>query len=139
MAVPHSVRTSHYNKCSCKLPVLAVFIRKSGGIKCLSDLLVYVSVIAPLEPGLPSPDIQSKEQRTVVYRDSGVQKFRLFAIFQMDDGQRTLSQRFAMVFTQVDVIHIVIIQDKSCAVLMDLRLKFHLCRDCRIYRGQFSG
>lgn len=121
-----------------ELTVFAVFIGESGGIEDASDLLIIFSVVAPLEPGFSSFDVEAKVDRFVLYRDPGVQKFCLDAIFQMDDGQCALSESFTVIFAEVDVVHVIIIQDQTRTVLMYFRHKFHLCSDSCVNTGQFS-
>lgn len=121
-----------------ELTVFAVFIGESGGIEDASDLLIIFSVVAPLEPGFSSFDVEAKVDRFVLYRDPGVQEFCLGAIFQMDDGQCTLSKSFTVIFAEVDVVHVIVIQDQAGTVLMDFRHEFHLCGDPYVNTGQFS-
>ena len=118
--------------------IFAVFIGESGGIEDASDLLIIFAVVAPLKPGFSSFDIETKIDRLVLYRDPGVQEFCLGAIFQMDDGQCTLSKSFTVIFAEVDVVHVIVIQDQARTVLMYFRHKFHLCSDPCVNTGQFS-
>ena len=138
MLMQHSVRTGQSYKGSCKLTVFAVFIREFCCIKWSADFHKLLSVIAPLEPGLSPLNIQPQIDRHILYRNTSIQKFCLGSIFQMDDGKCTLSQCLAVIFTKVDVVHVVIIHDQSGAVLMGFRLEFHFgCHPC-IDAGQLS-
>ena len=60
-----------------ELTVFAVFIGESGGIEDASDLLIIFSVVAPLEPGFSSFDVEAKVDRFVllVFKNSVLTPF----------------------------------------------------------------
>ena len=123
---------------SCKFSVLAVFIRKSCSIKDTPDLLIFFSVVTPLKPCFSAFNIKSEIDWFILYRNSGIQKFRFLAIFQMNDRQGTLSQCFTVILAEINIIHIIIIQDQACTVLMHFRSKLHFCCNTCINTGKLS-
>ena len=56
----------------------------------------------------------------------------------MNDRQRALSECFTVIFAEIDIIHVIVVQDQSGAVLVDFRYEFHLCCNPCINTGQFS-
>ena len=56
----------------------------------------------------------------------------------MNDRQCTLPQSFAVIFTKVNIIHVIVVQDQARTVLMNFRHKFHLCGNPCVNAGQFS-
>ena len=93
---------------------------------------IKVGIMLPVIPSVklwmfPS-DLQPEIDRHIIHCLSRIDKLRFHTIFQSDNGYRTLSQGFTVIFPQINIIHIVIINDESCRMLMYLRHKFHLRR-----------
>ena len=132
MSVEHSVRAGQSRHGSGKFPVLTVFIRKVGSMEYPADFLICGTVIAPFKPGFPPIHVQPQVDRHILHRGSGIHVFRLHSVFQTYHRQGTLSQGLAVILSQIDIIHIVIIEDQTCAVLIDLRLKLHFRCDAHM-------
>ena len=137
MPVSHPVCTGKSHHGSGKFSIAAVFIRKPGSVKGAPDLLVTFIVVTPLKPGLPALNEKPQINRYIIHGDTCVQKFGLLPVFQMNNGYCALSQGFAVIFSKVNIIHVVVIKNQPGAVLMDFGNKFHLCGNPRIDAGQF--
>ena len=138
LLMPHLVGTGDADHRPGEFAVFTVFIGVFCSIEDHADAAIALSVIAPLEPGSSSPDIEPQIDGHILHRDTGVEEFHLLPVLHLQDRQGALSERFAVVFAQVDIIHIVVIQNQSGAVLMHLRPKFHLRRDARVNAGQLA-
>ena len=86
MGMFYTVRTGYACHGSGELPVSAVLVGKPRGIKDAPDFLIFLSVIAPFKPGLSALYVQPQVNRPVLHRYPGVEEFRLYSVFQMDDG-----------------------------------------------------
>lgn len=86
MGMFYTVRTGYACHGYGELPVFAVLVGKPRGIKDAPDFLVFLSVIAPFKLGLSALYVQSQVNRPVLHRYPGIEEFRPYSIFQMDDG-----------------------------------------------------
>ncbi len=111
VAVPYPVRAGQTCHGPGEFPVLAVFIGKSGCVKDPADPLIGFPVITPFKPGLSSLDVQPEIQRILGDRNPGIEKLCLDPILQMDNGQSALSQGLTVILSEINVIHIIIIED----------------------------
>ncbi len=136
MLMLHTVRACEPYHRPRELPIPAILVREFGSVEDAPDLLILLVVIAPFEPRVPPFDIQPQIDRLIFHRDPCIQEFRLFSVLQADYRQRALSQRLAVIFPQIDIVHVVIVEDQSGAVLMNLRREFHLRGDPGIHTGQ---
>ena len=139
MLMFYPVCTGDSDHSSCEFAVLAVLVRELCSVKRNADLFVVLTVIAPIELRVSAVYHQTEVNRDIIYRNPGIYEFGLFAVFQLNDRDGTLSQRFAVVFPEIDIVHVVIIEDQSCAVLVHFRNKLHFGGDLRINAGQLSG
>lgn len=137
MSYPVRAGEAHHGAGEFSVP--AVFIGEAGGVEFPSDPLPGLVVVAPGETGDPSVNFQPQVDRHVLHGNAGVQKFGLYAVFQMNDGKRASAEGFTVVFPEIDVVHIVVVEDQPRAVLVYLGKKFHFCNDPRVEAGEFSG
>lgn len=109
MLMLDSIGAGNAHHSAGKFPIFAIFIREFRSIKGNADFCIAFAVIAPIKLGMSSVNHKAEVDWYIIYWDTGIDEFCLFTVFQLDDGNRALSQCFTIVFPQIDIIHVVIV------------------------------
>ena len=139
VAVLHSVGAGDAYHSAGKLSKLAVFIGEMSGGKAAADGMVLLIIIAPEELCLTSFNGQTQIDGAIVHWDTGIEKFCFLPVFQMDDRQGAAPQGLAVILAQVDIVHIIVVQNETRAVLVYLGDKVHLGGDPCMDAGKLTG
>ena len=141
MLVLDPVCAGYSHHCPREFAVLAVLVGEARCVKRNAYLLIILAVIAPVELRVPAVYHKPEINRYIIDRSACVHKFRLFSVFKLYHRNSALTQSFAVILTEIDVVHVVIVEDKPRTVLVNLRLEIHLCRHlpCPAFCKTVSG
>ena len=134
----HTVGAGEAHEAAGELPVFGILVRKLAGVEHGADRLVALPVPGPEELRAAALYEQPEPEDTVGGRPRFGIMIRPFAVIQAYDRDRRAAEPVAPVLAQIGEVHVVVIEDETRAVLVDLRVKIHLRDDFGVHACQLS-